>query len=200
MKRRKSTYPFRNNKEIGRYNAKCFAEFRNECKDMVKEIPLNKIKMEEPIHINAKANIAKDIEYYITKEKKVTTPLIVKEVEDGYILLSGWKYYQLAYALSQNFVYAIVTEFDGRVALMKSIGCIAPLKVCKITELKVPSTFDCTVVNPEKLEAIKTYDYKYHAPMKPIVVNEDMLIVDGYAQYVYNRNMEKEYYEVRFAM
>jgi len=50
------------------------------------------------------------------------------------------------------------------------------------------------------LEAIKAYDYKHHAQMKPIVVDKDMLIVDGYAQYIYNRNMEKEYCEVRFAM
>lgn len=200
MKRRKSTYPFKNNKEIEQYNANCFAEFRKSfCNEYV-EVPLSSIRLEETIHNNSKVNIGKDIEYYIAKDKKVTTPMIVRKAEDDYVLLAGWKYYHLAHALSQNTVRVFVTDFDDRVSLMKTIGCYAHLKVCKMTDLKVPSAFDCTIVNPKKLEAIKAYDYKYHAQMKPIVVDKNMLIVDGYAQYVYNRNMEKEYCEVRFAM
>jgi len=72
--------------------------------------------------------------------------MIVRESEDGYILLAGWKYYQLAHALSQNNVRVYVTDFKNRISLMKGIGCKAPLKVCKMTELKVPSAYDCTVV------------------------------------------------------
>lgn len=200
MKRRKSTYPFKNNKEIERYNVNCFAEFRKSFCDEYTEVPLSSIRLEEPIHNNSKVNISKDIEYYIAKDKKITTPMIVRKIEDGYVLLAGWKYYHLAHALSQDTVRVFVTDFEDRVSLMKTIGCYAYLKVCKMTDLKVPSAFDCTIVNPKKLEAIKTYDYKHHAQMKPIVVDKNMLIVDGYAQYVYNRNMEKEYCEVRFAM
>lgn len=200
MKRRKSTYPFRNNKEIREYNAKRFTEFReNYCGEYI-EVPLNSIRLEEKIHSTSRVNIGKDVEHYIAKEKKVVTPMIVRATEDGYVLLAGWKYYHLAHALSQDTVRVFVSDFESRTALMKAIGCKAPLYVCKMTELFVPSAFDCTFVNPEKLEEIKAYDYKYHAQMKPIVVNKDMLIVDGYAQYVYNRNMEKEYCEVRFAM
>lgn len=200
MKRKENTYLFKNNKEINAYNAKCFSDFRKSLGDEYVEVPLDSIKLNEPIHINAKSSIEKDVQYYIAKDKKVTTPMIVRKVGDGYVLLAGWKYFQLAHALSQDTVRVFVTDFEDRVSLMKAIGCYAPLQVCRITELLVPSKFDCTVVNPEKLETIKAYDYKYHAQMKPIVVNKDMLIVDGYAQYVYNRNMGKEYCEVRFAM
>lgn len=200
MKRKENTYPFKNNKEINTYNAKCFSDFRKSFCDEYVEVSLDSIKLDEPIHINAKSSIEKDVQYYIAKDKKVTTPMIVRKAEDGYVLLAGWKYFQLAHALSQDIVRVFVTDFEDRVSLMKAIGCYAPLKVCRITELLVPSKFDCTVVNPEKLESIKAYDYKYHAQMKPIVVNKDMLIVDGYAQYVYDRNMGKEYCEVRFAM
>lgn len=200
MKRRKSTYPFKNNKEIERYNAKCFSEFRKSFCDEYLEVPLSSIRLEESIHNNSKVNIGKDIKYYIAKNKKVITPMIVKKVEDSYVLLAGWKYYHLAHALSQDTVRVFVTDFEDRISLMKAIGCYEPLKVYRMTELIVPSAFDCTIVKPEKLEAIKAYDYKHHAQMKPIVVDKNMLIVDGYAQYVYNRNMEKEYCEVRFAM
>lgn len=200
MKRKENTYPFRNNKEIDAYNAECFSDFRKSFCDEYVEVSLDFIKLDEPIHINAKSSIEKDVQYYIAKDKKVTTPMIVRKAEDGYVLLTGWKYFQLAHALSQDTVRVFVTDFENRVSLMKAIGCYAPLKVCRTTELLVPSKFDCTIVNPEKLESIKVYDYKHHAQMKPIVVNKDMLIVDGYAQYVYNRNMGKEYCEVRFAM
>lgn len=200
MKQKESIYPFRNNKEINAYNAKCFSDFRKSFCDEYVEVSLDSIKLDEPIHINAKSSIEKDIQYYIAKDKKVTTLMIVRKAEDGYVLLAGWKYFKLAHALSQDIVRVFVTDFEDRVSLMKAIGCYAPLKVCRITELLVPSKFDCTVVNPKKLESIKVYDYKHHAQMKPIVVNKDMLIVDGYAQYVYNRNMEKEYCEIRFAM
>lgn len=200
MKRKENTYPFKNNKEINAYNAKCFSDFRKSFCDEYVEISLDSIKLDEPIHINAKSSIEKDVQYYIVKDKKVNTPIIVRKAEDGYVLLAGWKYFKLAHALSQDTVRVFVTDFEDRVSLMKAIGCYAPLQVCRITKLLVPSKFDCTVVNPEKLESIKAYDYKHHAQMKPIVVNKDMLIVDGYAQYVYNRNMGKEYCEVRFAM
>lgn len=200
MKQKENTYPFRNNKEINAYNAKCFSDYRKSFCDEYVKVPLDSIRLYDSIHINAKSSIEKDVQYYISKDKKVTTPMIVRKAEDGYVLLAGWKYFQLAHALSQDTVRVFVTDSEDRISLMKAIGCYAPLKVCRITELLVPSKFDCTVVNPEKLESIKTYDYKYHAQMKPIVVNKDMLIVDGYAQYVYNRNMGKEYCEVRFAM
>ena len=197
-KKMKKEYPFRNNKEIREYNAKRFAEFRESfCNEYV-EVPLNSIILEEKIHNTARVNIKKDVEYYILKEKKVTTPMIVRKMENGYMLLAGWKYYYLAHALSQDTVRVFVSDFDSRTSLMKAIGCYAPLKVCRMSELKVPALFDCSFVKQEKLEEIKAYEYKYHAPMKPIVVDKDMLIADGYAQYVYNRNMEKEYCEVRF--
>ena len=198
MSRKKCTYPFKNNKEIDRYNAHQFAEFRKNFNGEYKEVPLESIKLVSPIHKNAKVNIDNDIDFYRQKNKKVTSAIIVKKIEDDYILFAGWKYYQLAKALSQDTVKIIETDFEDRITMMKAIGCRARLKVCKMTDLYIPSTFDCTIVKPGKLEAIKEYDYKHHAQMKPIVVNKDMVIVDGYSQYIYNRNMEKEYCEVRF--
>lgn len=187
---------FRNNKEIQNYNSQRFAEFRRSFGDNIEEVELKSIKLVYPIHVNASVRLDKDIEYYKTKEKAVTTPLIVQKVEDGFILLAGWKYYHLARALKQDKVLVMISCFSNRKKMMKEIGCQKPYKRCKMTGLKILSAFDCTIVPPEKLEEIKAFDYKHHAPMKPIVVNKDMLITDGYAQYIYNRNMEKEYCEV----
>lgn len=187
---------FRNNKEIRNYNSKRFMEFRRSFGDNSEEVELSLIHLEYPVHVNAEVRLDKDIEYYKTHQKQVTTPLIVRKVKDGFVLLAGWKYYHLAHALGQNKVPVLISCFSSRKKMMCEIGCYKLLKVCKMTELKIPASFDCSFIKSEKLEAIKVYDYKHHAQMKPIVVNKDMLIVDGYAQYLYNRNMEKEYCEV----
>lgn len=189
---------FRNNKEIRSYNQQRLMEFRNSYGDNSEEVNLSDIRLEEPIHINAKVCLKKEIELYKEKQKQVTMPLIVRRdrTSNGFILLSGWKNYQLAHALEQETVKVFISCFSSREKMMRMIGCVKPFTVCKITDLKIPALFDCSGVKAEKLEAIKAYDYKYHTQMKPIVVNKHMLITDGYTQYVYNRNMEKEYCEI----
>ena len=187
---------FRNNKEIRSYNSKRFMEFRRSFGDNREEVELASIRLEYPVHVNAEVRLDKDIEYYKTHQKSVTTPLIVQKTDNGFILLAGWKYYHLAHALGQDKVLVLISCFSSRKKMMCEIGCCKPLKVCKITDLKVPAVFDCSFVESTRLEEIKEYDYKHHAQMKPIVVNRDMLITDGYSQYLYNRNMEKEYCEV----
>jgi len=114
MKRKENTYLFKNNKEINAYNAKCFSDFRKSLGDGYVEVPLDFIKLDELIHINAKSSIEKDVQYYIAKDKKVTTPMIVRKVGDGYVLLAGWKYFQLAHALSQDTARVFVTDFEDR--------------------------------------------------------------------------------------
>lgn len=187
---------FRNNKEIRNYNAQRFAEFRRSFGDNIEEVELANIRLEYPIHVNALVRLDKDVEYYKTRGKSVTTPLIVQKADDGFILLAGWKYYHLAHLLGQDKVLVVISCFSNRKKMMREIGCFKPFKRWKMTELKVSSALDCSFIEPEKLEEIKAYDYKHHAQMNPIVVNKDMLITEGYEQYVYNRNMEKEYCEI----
>ncbi len=188
---------FRNNKEIQIYNMQRFVEFRRSFGENVEEVKLETIRLEEPVHINAKTRCLKrEIAEYKAKGKKVEIPLIVRKAEDGLVLLAGWKHYHLAHALGQDKVPVMISCFSSRKKMMCEIGCCKPFKVCKIIKLKIPAAFDCSFVRPEKLEEIMAYDYKHHAQMKPIVVNKDMLITDGYIQYLYNRNMEKEYCEV----
>ena len=188
---------FKNNNEIKNYNAILLESFRNEHKERVVEVPLKDIYLTESIHKNAIGKFTKVARHYKKVGKEVNQSLLVRKTTNGYALLAGWKHYKLAKELGQEKVNVIVVDFKSRRRLMKAIGCYNEFKVCKLTELKIPAKFDVTVVNPQKLEAIKEYDYKYHAPMKPITVDKDMLIVDGYAQYVYNRNMGKEYCEIK---
>lgn len=193
----KKKLPFRNNKEIKLYNMNCIASFRNSLNGEEIEVPLSSISLTESVHRNAKGNLRGCAKYYRKTGKRVAQSLMVRKTADGYALLTGWKHYKLAQELGQERVNVIIVNVKSRGKLLSSLGCQKEYTICKMNKLKVPAKFDATIVNPQKLEAIKEYDYKYHAPMKPITVDKDMLIVDGYAQYVYNRNMGKEYCEVK---
>lgn len=187
---------FKNNKEIRSYNAKRMREFRLSLKERL-EVELTDIRLEETTHVNAKVRLDRDLEYYKTHGKFVDIPMIVRKTEDGYVLLAGWKYYHLAHLLGQDKVNVCAVDFPNRTEFMKSIGCVKPYIYCKMEKLNISAKLDCSFVSPEVLESIKVYDYKYHAPMMPIVVDKHMLIKDGYEQYLYNRNMEKEYCEIK---
>ena len=187
---------FRNNKEIEQYNKECFAKFREENKDCIEEVKLKSIVLKEKIHKKRIPKFKKEVELYLNSETKPNVPLIVSKKEDEYVLFVGWKYYYLALALGENTVKCIVVDSANRASFMDEIGCIKPYKTIKIEKLLIPASFDCTIVNPKKLEEIKEYDYKNHAPAKPIVINKRRVIKDGYSQYIYNRNMGYDFCEV----
>lgn len=195
MKRKKSEL-FKNNKEIYTYNNDRFIKFKERNADNVIEIPLENVKLLYQVHIDglSRCNLSGEINCFKNRDKLVTGSIIVhKDAEDinSFDLVSGWKNYVIANALNQRMIRAIVID-EGRRAFKKKIGCIASYWQVTTDSLRVPDFFARTKVNDEKLKEIHEYQISHHQPLKPIVINKNNLIVDGYAQYIYNVNMEIE--------
>ncbi len=195
MKRKKSEL-FKNNKEIYTYNNERFMKFKERNADNIVEIPLENIKLLYQIHIDglARCNLSGKINYYKNHNKLVTGSIIVHKdmAEEGiFNLVSGWGNYVIANALNQDTIKAIIVKGD-RKAFKKRIKCVSGYEKVTTDSLRVPDFFARTKVNDEKLKEIHEYQISHHQPLKPIVINKNNLIVDGYAQYIYNVNMEIE--------
>lgn len=182
---------FKNNMEISTYNDKKFKEFKRINSENIIDIPVDKIKLLSQIHIDGlrRNDMSKHINYYKTNGLSIGGVVIVQSDKDGssnYNLITGWRTYVIADGIGQDTVKAIVVNCS-RKELKKMLGCIVPYNYVNTDELKVTDKFAESTVSTEKLDTIREYDEKFHQPYKPIVVDANGYIIDGYAQYVYNK-------------
>lgn len=182
---------FKNNKEITTYNDRKFKEFKRINSENIVEIPVAKIKLLSQIHIDGlrRNDMSKHIDYYKANELSISSIVIVQPDEDGsgnYNLITGWRAYVIADGIGQDTIKAIVINCS-RKGLKKMLGCVVPYNYVETDELKVPEAYAKSTVYAGKLDTIKEYDEKHHQPFKPIIINAGNYIVDGYAQYVYNK-------------
>lgn len=180
---------FKNNMEISSYNDRKFQEFKRINSENIVNIPVDKIKLLSQIHIDGlrRNDMSKHINYYKTNELSVDSLVIVQiDGYGNYNLITGWHTYVIADGIGQDTVKAIVVNCS-RKELKKMLGCVVPYNYVSTDELKVTDKFSASTVSNEKLEAIREYDEKCHQPYKPIVIDANGYIIDGYAQYVYNK-------------
>lgn len=182
---------FKNNKEISTYNDKKFRDFKKINSENIVEIPVDKIKLLSQIHIDGlrRNDMSRHIDYYKTNGLSIGGIVIVQPDEDGsgnYNLITGWRAYVIADGIGQDFIKAIVVNCS-RKELKKMLGCVVPYNFVSTDELKVPEAFTKSTVFAGKLDTIKEYDEEHHQPFKPIIIDVDNNIIDGYAQYVYNK-------------
>ncbi|WP_143322751.1 hypothetical protein [Clostridium sp. HBUAS56010] len=182
---------FKNNSEITAYNNDRIIKFRDMNKSNTVEIPMEKIKLLYQVHIDGlkRHDISKTNAYYRINNVPVTGTIIVHpDVEDpgNFNLLTGWHYYVIADSIGQETINAIMINCD-RKSFKKMIGCVRPYNYVKTDDLKVPEIYARSTVSEQKLNSIKEYAERYHQPIKPIIVDVDNSILDGYAQYIYNK-------------
>lgn len=180
---------FKNNMEISTYNDRKFKEFKRINSENIVDIPVDKIKLLYQIHIDGlrRNNMSKHINYYRTNGLSVSSLVIVQNDGSGnYNLITGWRTYVIADGIGQDTVKAIVVNCS-RKELKKMLGCVVPYNYVSTDELKVTEKFAVSTVSDEKLGAIREYDEKCHQPYKPIVIDANGYIIDGYSQYVYNK-------------
>ncbi|RFZ78284.1 hypothetical protein DS742_14315 [Lacrimispora amygdalina] len=182
---------FKNNMEISSYNDRKFKEFKRINSENIVDIPVDKIKLLSQIHIDGlrRNDMSRHINYYKTNELSIGSVVIVQPDKDGsgnYNLITGWRTYVIADGIGQDTVKAIVVNCS-RKELKKMLGCVVPYNYVSTDELKVTDKFSKSTVSSEKLNTIREYDEKCHQPYKPIVVDANGYIIDGYAQYVYNK-------------
>lgn len=180
---------FKNNMEISTHNDRKFKEFKRINSENIVDIPVDKIKLLYQIHIDGlrRNDMSKHIEYYKTNGLSVDSLVIVQIDGSGnYNLITGWRTYVIADGIGQDTVKAIVVNCS-RKELKKMLGCVVPYNYVSTDELKVTEKFAANTVSSEKIDTIREYYEKCHQPYKPIVVDANGYIIDGYAQYVYNK-------------
>jgi len=182
---------FKNNREISSYNNRRIINFRDINKCNAIEIPVDKIKLLYQIHIDGlkRYDVQREVAYYFINEERVEGTIIVHPDLDEpgtYNLITGWKNYVDADSIGQDTIKAIVVDCT-RKEFRKMIGCVVPYEYVSTDELKVPEGYAKSTVCEGKLNTIREYAERHHQPIKPIVVDTDNNIVDGYAQYVYNK-------------
>lgn len=180
---------FKNNMEISAHNDRKFREFKRINSENIVEIPMSKIKLLLQMYIDGlrRNDMSKHIEYYKTNGLSVDSLVIVQTDGSGnYNLITGWHTYVIADGIGQETVKAIVVNCS-RKELKKMLGCVVPYNYVSTDELKVTDKFSASTVSSEKIDAVREYDQKCHQPYKPIVIDANGYIIDGYAQYVYNK-------------
>lgn len=180
---------FKNNMEISTYNDRKFKEFKRINSENIVDIPVDKIKLLYQIHIDGlrRNDMSKHINYYRTNGLSVSSLVIVQNDGSGnYNLITGWRTYVIADGIGQDTVKAIVVNCS-RKELKKLLGCVVPYNYVDTDELKVMDKYSTSTVSSEKIDIIREYDEKCHQPYKPIIIDANGYIIDGYAQYVYNK-------------
>lgn len=188
---------FRNNSEIKTHNMIAKYQFLQDHKENLFNIDIDNIELLNSIHTEGQIDLSKELKPYIKHNKVMNEPVIVYPLDcsDKYNLLMGWKGYQIAKALRQSSIPAVI-YLKTRKQLLNEIQFVEPFSVVSTSSLKIPARFDMHPPKKQKLDEIHKYYLDRCAPMKPIIVSSDMTIIDGYAQYVYNRNMEIDQSEV----
>ncbi len=182
---------FKNNREITSYNNERIRRFRTVNKSNTVEIPIERIKLLYQVHIDGlkRYDVSKMNAYYrINNAPVIGTVIVHPDINDlgNFNLLTGWNHYVIADSIGQETINAIVVNCD-RKSFKKLAGCIMPYEYMRTDELKVPEIYARSTVSEQKLNDIKEYVERYHQPIKPIIVDVDNGILDGYAQYIYNK-------------
>lgn len=200
------TYKFKNNKEITSYNYKLYGDFRKEHLNYMQTVSLKDIRIIEPIHIGGlmknimhKDTLKDTVNKYQNENLKVERPLVVQEDKKNniYYLIIGWKDFMLARKLEQEYVNTIIVDSD-RLQFKINLGCIKPYNLIGLDDIKIQKKFNENNIHKEKIQAIDTYYKKYKQPYKPIVLNHANVLIDGFAQYVYNKNNGIEECQIQY--
>jgi hypothetical protein len=183
-------YKFASNKEININNAQVIINFRKENEKNITKLPLSSISLKYKNHLNARSKFKKTIARYIDENTLVDKPLVVNKNDDGtYNLVLGYKGFMVANGINQEEINVIMVKNVSRNSFLRSIKYKFNYEVIKVSELKVPDSFANTVVKQNKMECIKSYYSKHHTLDKPVTITKDNIIIDGYARYVFVKNI-----------
>lgn len=159
---------------------------------VVTEILLISIKLSNPIHKFAKTDLSKEINRL--KENvnpKIINPIVVKynEKDNRYHLISGLKGYHLVKAIHQEYIPAIIVDYD-RYEYCKQVGINDKLKFGwrNISSIIIPTKFINNGVCEWKIQKCIDYYNKYEKMDKPVILR-NRVCLDGYSRLVASQHL-----------
>lgn len=167
-------------------------EFRRKFRRAAEIISVKDIILEEKVHQQAELERLKDRGTELT--------VVVSKCGNKYALVTGWGDYQRAIARKSPTIKAIVLkEGTNRSKFVRTImknvstldNCddmlqngLTYLTTVEISSVIVPQKFLATPVGKKKLEAVKRYIRENGNVDKPLRIDENGCLTDGYARYV----------------
>jgi hypothetical protein len=146
-------------------------------------IDSNLIQLTEPIHINAKEITFK--EKYLNKyreQESITRTIVVKPCQNGYSLVSGYRWLMLAKALNKPVNAIIVGEYMNHYKFMDRVGLVEDREfkcpddtqmIYPIHKIKIPRYFRNSIPSVEKVTKYNNYLVNNGCVDKAIVVKQD---------------------------
>jgi hypothetical protein len=148
-------------------------------------IPVSEIQLTEAVHI------AGNPHYTCVGKSSDDCCLIVRRKHGGYALVSGWADYQECLMQGYSTVKAIVVNMK-RGDFMRQYGdTYLPL-----SEIYVPEHFAKSTPRDWKIQRVKDRLGAKKKLDKPITINKDHYIVDGYTRYLVAREIGMQYVPV----
>lgn len=150
-------------------------------------IPVSEIQLTEAVHI------AGNPHYTCAGKSSDDCCVIVRRKHGGYALVSGWADYQECIMQGYGTVKAIVVNMK-RGNFMRQYGdTYLPL-----SEINVPKHFAKSIPSDWKIQRVKYRLGSKNKLDKPITIDQNRCIVDGYTRYLVAKEIGIRYVPVRW--
>lgn len=150
-------------------------------------IPISEIQLTEAVHI------AGNPHYTCVRKSSEDCCVIVRRKHDGYALVSGWADYQECLMQGYDTVKAIVVNMK-RGNFMRQYGdTYLPL-----SEIYVPENFAKSKPHNWKIQRVRDRLGDKKKLDKPITIDHNHYICDGYTRYLVAKELGIKYVPVRW--
>jgi ParB-like chromosome segregation protein Spo0J len=173
----------------------------------IHKIKLSDIILTETIHLTAKCDLTEQIERIRALNLEYfDNPIIIKPIENAqFSLLLGYNRYTIAKALEHEYICAIIEDVSrGKAKRLTGVkdrmehspeGTNGFLPIDKIV---IPDDFKNTQPKQYKLDACREYYLKNKRFNKPIIIENDVHLVNGYTRYCIAVELGLKYVPVKF--
>lgn len=150
-------------------------------------IPVSEIRLTEAVHIAGNSH------YTCAGKSNADCYVIVRRKRNGYALVSGWADYTECVMQGYETVLAIVVN-QKRGEFMRQYGDT----YIPITDIFVPENFAKSKPRDWKIRRVRDRLGDKKKLDKPITINQDHYIVDGYTRYLVAKEIGMGYVPVRW--
>lgn len=142
-------------------------------------VPMDSIMLTEKIHKRGVFQRPAEI----NKEEK-DVPLIIRGIDDGkYSLVCNWRVYKLHEADGDEFAKAIIIDANRKQFFNFLSTQTKYLPLMDINEIEIKEEFKQHPPQRYKIDNAADYYKRYGRIDKPVVIDENRVLVDGYARY-----------------
>lgn len=146
------------------------------------KIPLSSIALVEAVHLRGNPN------YQYKHKSPEDCLVVVRQATNGYVLVSGWADYQECLNEGYETVNAIVTNHTCGEFMRKFSHTYVPIE-----RIVIPPHMEKSTPREWKLERVRKRLGTKNRLDKPITVDRDYVLLDGYTRYLVAKEIKLKY-------